>query len=53
MNAAEAEIRAARDAAMTNVGAVAVDAAHAIIEKLTGTPAPDDQVQSALVSLQG
>jgi F-type H+-transporting ATPase subunit b len=53
MNAAEATIRSARDAAMANVSGVAVEAAHAIIEKLTGKPASDEQVNTALVSLQG
>jgi F-type H+-transporting ATPase subunit b len=33
---AEAEIRAARDQAMTNVSAIAVETAQAIVEKLTG-----------------
>jgi F-type H+-transporting ATPase subunit b len=53
MARAEARIREARDDAMTHVGAVAIDAAHAIVDKLTGIPASDEQVAAALVSLQG
>lgn len=49
---AEVGIRAARDAAMASVSAVAVDAAQGIIEKLTGTPAPPEQVNAALATLQ-
>jgi len=46
--AAEASIRAARDAAMGNVGAVATDTAKAIVEKLTGAPAPAGAVEAVL-----
>lgn len=46
--AAEASIRAARDAAMGNVNAVAADTAKAIIEKLTGAPAPAGAVEAVL-----
>jgi F-type H+-transporting ATPase subunit b len=42
---AEAEIRAARDQAMTNVSAIAVETAQAIVEKLTG-----DKVTKAAVT---
>lgn len=51
--AAEASIRASRDAAMGSVSAVAGDTAQAIIEKLTGTAATGEQVSAALANLQG
>jgi F-type H+-transporting ATPase subunit b len=44
--AAEARIGAARDAAMTNVRSIAIDAAGAIIEKLTGRPASAQEVEA-------
>ncbi|HEX5776032.1 MAG TPA: hypothetical protein VFX95_05070 [Caulobacteraceae bacterium] len=47
---AEARIREARDAAMTNVGAIAADTAAAIIEKLTGQPAGKGEVAAALAA---
>jgi F-type H+-transporting ATPase subunit b len=50
---AEAGIRATRDAAMANVSAVATDTAHAIVEKLIGTPVTGEQVTAALAVLQG
>jgi len=53
LGAAEAGIRAARDAAMTSVSAVASDTAQAIVEKLTGAPATGEQVSAALANLQG
>lgn len=45
--AAEAEIRAARDQAMTNVSAIAVETAQAIIEKLTGDKVTKTAVKAA------
>jgi F-type H+-transporting ATPase subunit b len=45
---AEAEIRAARDQAMTNVSAIAVETAQAIVEKLTGDKVAADVVQAAV-----
>jgi F-type H+-transporting ATPase subunit b len=45
---AEAQIRAARDAAMGNVGAIASDTAAAIIEKLTGKPASAADIAAAM-----
>ncbi len=53
LGAAETSIRAARDAAMSNVSAVASDTALAIVEKLTGAPATGEQVSAALANLQG
>ena len=47
---AEARIREARDAAMTNVGAIAADTAAAIVEKLTGRPAGTGEVEAALAA---
>src|SRR5215475_5486849 len=48
LTAAEAEIRAARDQAMTNVSAIAVETAQAIVEKLTGEKVAADAVQAAV-----
>jgi F-type H+-transporting ATPase subunit b len=45
---AEAEIRAARDQAMINVSAIAVETAQAIVEKLTGDKVSADAVQAAV-----
>src|SRR5215469_6502905 len=45
---AEAEIRAARDQAMGNVSAIAVETAQAIVEKLTGDKVAADAVQAAV-----
>jgi len=45
---AEAEIRAARDQAMSNVSAIAVETAQAIVEKLTGDKVAADAVQAAV-----
>jgi F-type H+-transporting ATPase subunit b len=53
MAEAETSIRSARDKAMANVNTVAIETAQAIVEKLTGVPAPSEQVNAALVSLQG
>ena len=50
---AETEIRAARDSAMANVNTVATETAQAIIEKLTGKAASNDQLDAALAKLQG
>ncbi|HYG25516.1 MAG TPA: hypothetical protein VD906_01270 [Caulobacteraceae bacterium] len=47
---AEARIRAARDAAMTNVGAIAADTAAAIVEKLTGKPASKGEIEAAMAA---
>ena len=48
MAAAEADIRAAREKAMTNVRAVAAETAQAIVEKLSGTPASTVEVDRAM-----
>ena len=45
---AEARIAGARDRAMANVHDVAVEAAAAIITRLTGQPAPADEIEAAL-----
>lgn len=45
--AAEARITSARDAAMSNVGAIAADAANAIVQKLTGKAATAAELASA------
>jgi F-type H+-transporting ATPase subunit b len=45
---AEAEIRAARDQAMTNVSAIAVETAQAIVEKLTGDKVTKTAVKAAV-----
>lgn len=45
--AAEAEIRTARDQAMGNVSAIAVETAQAIVEKLTGEKVAADAVLAA------
>jgi F-type H+-transporting ATPase subunit b len=47
LNAAETEIRAARDKAMGNVKTIAVETAQAIIEKLTGDTVTAADVQAA------
>ncbi len=47
LTTAEAEIRAARDQAMTNVSAIAVETAQAIVEKLTGDTVTADAVLAA------
>ncbi|THD81969.1 MAG: hypothetical protein E7812_03960 [Phenylobacterium sp.] len=48
MAKAEAEIAAARDAAMGNVRGIAVDAARAIVEKLTGKAPSAGEVDAAV-----
>ena len=50
---AETRIRAARDAALAQVGGIASETAAAIIEKLTGAPASDESVSAALAKIQG
>jgi len=45
---AETRIRAARDAAMKNVGSIASETAAAIVEKLTGRPAANGEIDAAL-----
>ena len=45
---AEGEIRAARDQAMTNVSAIAVETAQAIVERLTGDKVTKTAVKAAL-----
>ena len=47
---AETRIRAARDAAMTQLAVVATDAAEAMLQKLTGAPAPREVVAAAVKS---
>ena len=47
LQAAEAQIAAARDKAMTNVQAIASETAQAIVEKLTGRPATADELAAA------
>lgn len=51
LGAAEDRIRAARDAAMASVGAVATETASAIVEKLTGAEAPEGSVNAAIAAL--
>ena len=53
LSVAEAGIRADRTAVMGEVSTVAIETAQAIIEKLTGAPAPGEQVSAALAQLQG
>ncbi len=47
---AEARIRATRDAAMTNVGAIASETAAAIVAKLTGKAATAAEVKAAVAA---
>jgi F-type H+-transporting ATPase subunit b len=47
LSVAEAEIRAARDQAMGNVSAIAVETAQAIVEKLTGDKVTKTAVKAA------
>jgi len=47
---AEARIEKAKSAAMTEVNAVATDVAADIVRKLTGTPAPKDDIEKAVVA---
>lgn len=53
LTVAETRIRASRDAAMVSVGQVASDTAAAIVEKLTGAPAPDGAISTALAQHNG
>ncbi len=50
LTAAEDRIRAARDQSMASVSAVASDAVHAIVEKLTGVAASDEDVNRAIAA---
>ncbi len=50
--AADARIREARDQAMTQLSGVAIDAAEAMVEKLTGAKASREAIANA-VNLQG
>lgn len=51
LDAAEAQIRTARDKAMTSVTAIASEAAQAITARLTGKAATDAEIKSALGKL--
>jgi F-type H+-transporting ATPase subunit b len=51
--ASETEIAAARDQAMTNVAAIAADAAAAIVARITGAEPNADDVRRAVAGLQG
>ena len=51
--AADARIRAARDLSMASVSDVAASTVHAIVEKLTGVPASEDEVSAALAQQGG
>ncbi|MGE3144188.1 MAG: F0F1 ATP synthase subunit B [Pseudorhodoplanes sp.] len=51
LDEAERTIAATRTAAMSNVGAIASDAAKAIVERLTGAPAPDKAVADAVATV--
>lgn len=50
---AEARIRATRDAAMTNVAAIATDTAAAIVGKLTGKPSTAAEIDAAVAAAKG
>jgi F-type H+-transporting ATPase subunit b len=47
---AETQIAATKTAALTNVRGIAVDAAHAIVERLTGSPPASADVEQAVDS---
>lgn len=47
---AEADIRSARDQAMTNVQGIAVETAQAIVEKLTGAKASSADIKAAMAA---
>ena len=51
LDAAETQIRAARDKAMKNVSTIAAETAQAITAKLTGKAATEAEVKSALAKL--
>jgi F-type H+-transporting ATPase subunit b len=51
--AADARIRTARDLSMASVSDVAASTVHAIVEKLTGVPASEDEVSAALAQQGG
>ena len=50
---AETRIRASRDAAMSQGSGIAAETAAAIIEKLTGSAAPAQDVDAAVAAAQG
>lgn len=50
MAEAEAKIAQTKDAAMANVGAIASDTAHAILQHITGQPADPAAVEAALAA---
>lgn len=51
LDEAERTIASTRSSAMSNVGAIASDAAKAIVERLTGTPASDKAVSDAVADV--
>lgn len=51
LDEAERTIAATRTAAMSNVSSIAADAAKAIVERLTGTPASDKAVADAVADV--
>jgi F-type H+-transporting ATPase subunit b len=53
LETAEASIRASRDKALGQVRGIAAETANAIVEKLTGTKASDEDVAAALTAVQG
>ena len=50
LTAAEAQIASTKSAALGNVRGIAADAAHAIVERLTGTPPTPAEVEQAVDS---
>ncbi len=52
MAEAETQIAATKTAAMANVDSIATDAAHAILQHITGQPADANAVASALAALK-
>jgi F-type H+-transporting ATPase subunit b len=48
--AAEAQIASTKTAALGNVRSIAVDAAHAIVERLTGAPSTPAEIEQAVES---
>lgn len=51
LDGAEKTIAATRASAMSNVGAIAIDAAKSIVERLTGSPAPEKAVSDAVTDV--
>jgi F-type H+-transporting ATPase subunit b len=49
---AEAQIAATKTAAMANVGSIATEAAHAILQQITGKPADPAAVTAAIAALK-